>query len=364
MRIDGEIVDVGEEIELEKNKTHNIDVVVDRLVIKEGIRSRVIDSLETALDLADGYATIDVIDGEEIVFSEHHACPVCRFTIPTLEPRLFSFNAPFGACSECDGLGTKLIVDIDLVIPDDSKTLEEGAIVPWQPISSQYYPEMLRQFCEQFDIDQQVPFKKLPKKDRELILYGSGEKEFHFKYKNDFGNVRDTNLPFEGVINNISRRYHTTSSDYTRRVMGEYMTELPCPVCNGKRLSREALSVKIDALDIADVSDFSVGEALDFFDQLELSKNNQMIAEPIQKEISDRLSFLQNVGLDYLTLSRQAGTLSGGEAQRIRLATQIGSNLTGVMYVLDEPSIGLHKRVNNRLIDSLQTMRDLGNRSE
>ena len=361
MRIDGEMVDVGEEIELEKNKVHNIDVVVDRLVIKEGIRSRVIDSLETALELAEGYATIDVIDGEEIVFSEHHACPVCGFTIPTLEPRLFSFNAPFGACSECDGLGTKLIVDIDLVIPDDSKTLAEGAIVPWQPISSQYYPEMLRQFCEQFDIDQQVPFKKLPKAKRELILYGSGEKEFHFNYKNDFGNVRDSDMPFEGVINNISRRYHTTSSDYTRRVMGEYMTELPCPVCNGKRLNREALSVKIDALDIADVSDFSVGEALAFFDQLELSKNNQMIAEPIHKEISDRLNFLQNVGLDYLTLSRQAGTLSGGEAQRIRLATQIGSNLTGVMYVLDEPSIGLHQRDNNRLIDSLKTMRNLGN---
>ena len=361
MRIDGEMVDVGEEIELEKNKAHNIDVVVDRLVIKEGIRSRVIDSLETALELAEGYATIDVIDGEEIVFSEHHACPVCGFTIPTLEPRLFSFNAPFGACSECDGLGTKLIVDIDLVIPDDSKTLAEGAIVPWQPISSQYYPEMLRQFCEQFDIDQQVPFKKLPKAKRELILYGSGEKEFHFNYKNDFGNVRDSDMPFEGVINNISRRYHTTSSDYTRRVMGEYMTELPCPVCNGKRLNREALSVKIDALDIADVSDFSVGEALAFFDQLELSKNNQMIAEPIHKEISDRLNFLQNVGLDYLTLSRQAGTLSGGEAQRIRLATQIGSNLTGVMYVLDEPSIGLHQRDNNRLIDSLKTMRNLGN---
>ncbi|SHE27627.1 excinuclease ABC subunit A [Atopostipes suicloacalis DSM 15692] len=361
MRIDGEMVDVGEEIELEKNKAHNIDVVVDRLVIKEGIRSRVIDSLETALELAEGYATIDVIDGEEIVFSEHHACPVCGFTIPTLEPRLFSFNAPFGACSECDGLGTKLIVDIDLVIPDDSKTLAEGAIVPWQPISSQYYPEMLRQFCEQFDIDQQVPFKKLPKAKRELILYGSGEKEFHFNYKNDFGNVRDSDMPFEGVINNISRRYHTTSSDYTRRVMGEYMTELPCPVCNGKRLNREALSVKIDNLDIADVSDFSVGEALAFFDQLELSKSNQMIAKPIHKEISDRLNFLQNVGLDYLTLSRQAGTLSGGEAQRIRLATQIGSNLTGVMYVLDEPSIGLHQRDNNRLIDSLKTMRNLGN---
>lgn len=361
MRIDGEMVDVGEEIELEKNKMHNIDVVIDRLVIKEGIRSRVIDSLETALELAEGYATIDVIDGEEIVFSEHHACPVCGFTIPTLEPRLFSFNAPFGACGECDGLGTKLIVDVDLVIPDDSKTLEEGAIVPWQPISSQYYPEMLRQASEQFGIDMNVPFKELSKADQEIILYGSGDKEFRFKYTNDFGNVRDTDLPFEGVINNISRRYHTTSSDYTRRVMGEYMTELPCPVCNGKRLSREALSVKIDDLDIADVSDFSVGEALAFFDQLELSENNKMIAEPIHKEIADRLNFLQNVGLTYLTLSRQAGTLSGGEAQRIRLATQIGSNLTGVMYVLDEPSIGLHQRDNNRLIHSLQTMRDLGN---
>ncbi|HLR88387.1 MAG TPA: excinuclease ABC subunit UvrA [Atopostipes sp.] len=361
MRIDGEMVDVGEEIELEKNKMHNIDVVIDRLVIKEGIRSRVIDSLETALELAEGYATIDVIDGEEIVFSEHHACPVCGFTIPTLEPRLFSFNAPFGACGECDGLGTKLIVDVDLVIPDDSKTLEEGAIVPWQPISSQYYPEMLRQASEQFGIDMNVPFKELSKADQEIILYGSGDKEFRFKYTNDFGNVRDTDLPFEGVINNISRRYHTTSSDYTRRVMGEYMTELPCPVCNGKRLSREALSVKIDELDIADVSDFSVGEALAFFDQLELSENNKMIAEPIHKEIADRLNFLQNVGLTYLTLSRQAGTLSGGEAQRIRLATQIGSNLTGVMYVLDEPSIGLHQRDNNRLIHSLQTMRDLGN---
>lgn len=361
MRIDGEMVDVGEEIELEKNKMHNIDVVIDRLVIKEGIRSRVIDSLETALELAEGYATIDVIDGEEIVFSEHHACPVCGFTIPTLEPRLFSFNAPFGACGECDGLGTKLIVDVDLVIPDDSKTLEEGAIVPWQPISSQYYPEMLRQASEQFGIDMNVPFKELSNADQEIILYGSGDKEFRFKYTNDFGNVRDTDLPFEGVINNISRRYHTTSSDYTRRVMGEYMTELPCPVCNGKRLSREALSVKIDELDIADVSDFSVGEALAFFDQLELSENNKMIAEPIHKEIADRLNFLQNVGLTYLTLSRQAGTLSGGEAQRIRLATQIGSNLTGVMYVLDEPSIGLHQRDNNRLIHSLQTMRDLGN---
>lgn len=361
MRINGEMYDVGEEIELEKNKKHDIDVVIDRLVIKEGIRSRLVDSLETALELAEGYAKIDVIDGEEIVFSEHHACPVCDFTIPALEPRLFSFNAPYGACGKCDGLGTKLIVDIDLVIPDDSLTLEDGVIKPWQPISSEYYPEMLRQASEQFEIDMTVPFNELSKQDRDLILYGSGDREFHFSYKNNYGKVRDSVVPFEGVINNISRRYHSTSSDYTRRVMGEYMTELPCPVCDGKRLNREALSVKVGQLDIADISNFSVGEALAFFDQLTLSESNQMIAEPIHKEVSDRLNFLRNVGLDYLTLSRQAGTLSGGEAQRIRLATQIGSNLTGVMYVLDEPSIGLHQRDNNRLIDSLKTMRDLGN---
>ncbi len=361
VRVDGEMYDVGEEIELDRNKNHDIEVVVDRLVIKEGIRSRLIDSLETALELADGYATIDVIDGDEIVFSEHHACPLCGFTIPTLEPRLFSFNAPFGACAECDGLGTKLIVDIDLVIPDKSKTLEDGAIVPWQPISSQYYPEMLRQACEQFGIDMTIPFEDLPKKDQEIVLNGSGKKEFHFHYTNDFGNVRDTDLVFEGVLNNISRRYHTTSSDYTRRVMSEYMTELACPVCKGKRLNREALSVKVNQTDIAEVSDFSVGEALTFFAELNLSENNQTIAAPIHKEISDRLYFLKNVGLEYLTLSRKAGSLSGGEAQRIRLATQIGSNLTGVMYVLDEPSIGLHQRDNNRLIDSLLTMRDLGN---
>lgn len=361
VRVDGEMYDISEDIELNKNKNHDIDVVIDRLVIKEGIRSRLVDSLETALELADGYATIDVIDGEEIPFSEHHACPVCGFSIPALEPRLFSFNAPFGACDECDGLGTKLIVDMDLVIPDRTKTLEEGAIVPWEPISSKYYPEMLHQAADHFGIDMNTPFEELSKEDQDLILYGSGDREFHFHYKNDFGNVRDSDLPFEGVINNISRRHQTTSSDYTRRTMREYMTELPCPKCDGKRLSREALSVKVGYLDIAEVSDYSVEEALDFFETLDLSTSDTMIATPIKKEILDRLTFLRNVGLDYLTLSRQAGTLSGGEAQRIRLATQIGSNLTGVMYVLDEPSIGLHQRDNNRLIASLMEMRDLGN---
>ncbi len=361
VRVDGEMHDISEEFELNKNKMHDIDVVVDRLVVKDGIRSRLSDSLETALELADGYASVDVIDGEEMVFSEHYACPKCGFSIPKLEPRLFSFNAPFGACDACDGLGTKLIVDLDLVIPDRTKTLEEGAIVPWQPISSEYYPEMLKQAADHFGVDRHTPFEELPKKEQDLILYGSNGKEFRFHYKNNFGKVRDSKIPFEGVMTNIERRYHTTSSDYTRRVMREYMTELPCPKCDGKRLSREALSVKVAQYDIADLSDLSVGEALEFFETLELSVNNSTIAAPIRKEVLDRLVFLRNVGLDYLTLSRQAGTLSGGEAQRIRLATQIGSNLTGVMYVLDEPSIGLHQRDNNRLINSLLEMRDLGN---
>ncbi len=361
LRIDGEMYDISEEIELEQNKQHTIDVVIDRLVIKDDIRSRLSDSLETALTLTEGYVTVDVIDGEEMIFSEHHACPICGFSIPALEPRLFSFNAPFGACDLCDGLGRKLIVDLELVLPDPTKTLEEGAIVPWQPISSQYYPEMLSQACAHFGVDMNTPFEDLPKKDQDLVLYGSGNREFPFHYVNNFGNVRDSKIPFEGVVNNISRRYETTSSEYTRRAMREYMAELPCEKCGGKRLSEEALSVKINNLDIADVSNFSIGDALTFFDELTLTENEQIIASPIQKELSDRLTFLRDVGLSYLTLERQAGSLSGGEAQRIRLATQIGSNLTGVMYVLDEPSIGLHQRDNNRLIDSLKKMRDLGN---
>lgn len=361
LRIDGEMYDISEEIELEKNKQHTIDVVIDRLVIKKDIRSRLSDSLETALELTEGYVTIDVIDGEEMVFSEHHACPICGFSIPALEPRLFSFNAPFGACEVCDGLGRKLIVDLELVIPDPSMTLEEGVILPWQPISSKYYPEMLKQACEHFGIDMNTPFEDLPKKDQDLVLYGSAKREFPFNYVNNYGNVRDSKIPFEGVMNNIARRYDSTSSDYTRRAMREYMTELPCEKCGGKRLSPEALSVKIDGLDIADVSNFSIENALKFFEELSLSTNDQMIAEPIKKELFDRLTFLDDVGLSYLTLERQAGSLSGGEAQRIRLATQIGSNLTGVMYVLDEPSIGLHQRDNDRLIGSLKKMRDLGN---
>lgn len=361
LRVDGEVLDIGDEIELDKNKQHSIEVIIDRLVIKDGIRSRLFDSLEAAVNLAEGYVIADIIGEEEVLFSEHYACPLCGFTLPPLEPRLFSFNAPFGACSECDGLGTKLEVDVDLVIPDKHLSIDEGAIVPWQPISSNYYPQMLSQACDAFDIDTTVPFKELSKSKQNIVLNGSKSKKFHFHYKNDFGSVRDTMIPFEGVLNNISRRYHETSSDYTRNQMQQYMTELECHVCKGKRLNREALCVKVQDRDIGEVSGLSVENAYAFFEELELSSSERTIAAPIRKEIKDRLSFLRNVGLDYLTLSRKAGTLSGGEAQRIRLATQIGSNLSGVLYILDEPSIGLHQRDNNRLIDSLKKMRDLGN---
>lgn len=343
---------------------HNIDIVVDRLINKEGIRSRLFDSVEAALRLSDGYVVIDTMDGNELLFSEHYSCPECGFTVPELEPRLFSFNAPFGSCPTCDGLGIKLEVDIDLVIPDKSKTLREGALVPWNPISSNYYPTMLEQAMTQFGVDMDMPFEKLSKAEQDLALYGSGEREFHFHYINDFGGERNIDLPFEGVVNNINRRYHETNSDYTRNVMREYMNELKCNTCHGYRLNDQALCVRVggeEGPNIGQVSDLSIADHLELLETLRLSSNEQLIARPIIKEIHDRLSFLNNVGLNYLNLSRSAGTLSGGESQRIRLATQIGSNLSGVLYVLDEPSIGLHQRDNDRLIDSLKKMRDLGN---
>ncbi|MCM6821067.1 excinuclease ABC subunit UvrA [Pediococcus pentosaceus] len=361
VRVDDETMDVEEVPELDKNKVHTIDIVVDRVVVKEGIRSRLFDSFEAALRLSKGYATADVIGGEPILFSEHYSCPVCGFTVGELEPRLFSFNAPFGACPECDGLGIKLEVDEDLVIPDPSKTLREGAIAPWNPISSQYYPTLLEQAAKSFGIDMDTPFEDLPKADRQLVLYGSKGKKFHFHYENDFGGVRDVDSVFEGVMVNIDRRYHETNSDFTRDQMRLYMRELTCQTCQGYRLNRKALSVKIDGKHIAEISALPIDSAMEFFGNLNFSEQDTAVATPILKEIKDRLNFLRNVGLEYLTLSRSARTLSGGEAQRIRLATQIGSNLSGVLYILDEPSIGLHQRDNNRLISSLKKMRDLGN---
>lgn len=361
VEVDDETYDIDEVPELNKNQTHSVNIVVDRIVVKSGIRSRLFDSFEAALRLSDGYATADVIGGEKIAFSEQYACPICGFTVGELEPRLFSFNAPLGACPDCEGLGVKLEVDQDLVIPDRSLTLNEGAIIPWNPISSQYYPEMLAQFAKQTGIDMDTPFEKLSAKQQKMILFGNGEKPFHFHYENDFGGVRDVDVPFEGVINNVERRYKETNSDFTRDQMRKYMTELTCQTCGGYRLNPQALSVKVGDIHIGQISERPVSDEIPFFTKLNLSEQNETIAKPIIKEIIDRLTFLQNVGLDYLTLSRSARTLSGGEAQRIRLATQIGSNLSGVLYILDEPSIGLHQRDNDRLIASLKKMRDLGN---
>ncbi|ASF40401.1 excinuclease ABC subunit A [Halobacillus halophilus] len=361
LRVDGEMREISEEINLNKNKKHSIEVVVDRIVVKEGVEGRLSDSIETALKLGGGHTLVDVIGEEELSFSEHHACPICGFSVSELEPRMFSFNSPYGACNRCDGLGTQLEVDIDLVIPDWSLSLKEHAIAAWEPTSSQYYPQLLKSVADHYGIDMDVPIQDLPKEHMERILYGSGDEKVYFRYENDFGKVRENEIFFEGVIPNISRRYRETSSDFIREQMEKYMAQKPCPKCKGNRLNEEALAVLINGKHIGITTDYSVTEAKEFFDGLELTEKEETIARMILKEISERLSFLANVGLDYLTLSRSAGTLSGGEAQRIRLATQIGSALTGVLYVLDEPSIGLHQRDNDRLINTLKRMRDLDN---
>lgn len=361
VRVDGEMREVEEEIELEKNKKHSIEVVIDRIVVKDGVESRLADSLEAALKLGEGNVIIDVIGKEELLFSEHHACPHCGFSIGELEPRMFSFNSPFGACPTCDGIGYKQKVDVELVIPDPDLTLKEGAIAPWQPTSSQYYPQLLESVCRHYGIDMDVPVKDLPKEQLDKILHGSGKERIHFRYENDFGQIRENHIYFEGVLNNVERRYKETSSDFIREQMEKYMGEQKCTTCRGHRLKKEALAVKVNGLHISETADFSIVEAKTFFAELQLTEKERKIAALILREIQERLGFLNDVGLDYLTLSRSAGTLSGGEAQRIRLATQIGSRLTGVLYILDEPSIGLHQRDNDRLIKTLQNMRDIGN---
>ncbi|MFX0563321.1 MULTISPECIES: excinuclease ABC subunit UvrA [unclassified Bacillus (in: firmicutes)] len=361
VRVDGEMEDLSEEIELEKNKKHSIEVVIDRIVVKEGVAARLSDSLETALRLGEGRVMIDVIGQEELLFSEHHACPHCGFSIGELEPRMFSFNSPFGACPSCDGLGSKLEVDPELVIPNKDLTLRQHAIAPWEPQSSQYYPQLLEAVCTHYGIDMDIPVKDIPSHLFDKILYGSGSERIYFKYENDFGQVRENEIEFEGVLRNIERRYKETSSDYIREQMEKYMANQPCPTCKGYRLKKETLAVLINGKHIGEITDLSVSDALDLYGEIELSEKDLQIAQLILREIKERLSFLNNVGLDYLTLSRSAGTLSGGEAQRIRLATQIGSRLTGVLYILDEPSIGLHQRDNDRLIGTLKNMRDIGN---
>ncbi|KEK25363.1 excinuclease ABC subunit UvrA [Bacillus gaemokensis] len=361
VRVDGEMLDVSDEITLDKNKKHSIEVVIDRIVVKEGVASRLADSLESALKLGGGRVLIDVIGEEELLFSEHHACPHCGFSIGELEPRMFSFNSPFGACPSCDGLGSKLEVDLELVIPNWDLSLNGHAIAPWEPTSSQYYPQLLQSVCNHYGIDMDMPVKDIPKDLFDKVLYGSGEEKVYFRYVNDFGQVKESEILFEGVIPNIERRYRETSSDYIREQMEKYMAEQACPKCKGGRLKPESLAVFVGGKTIADVTKYSVQEVYDFFSNVELTEKQQKISHLIFREIKERVGFLINVGLDYLTLSRAAGTLSGGEAQRIRLATQIGSRLTGVLYILDEPSIGLHQRDNDRLIRTLQEMRDLGN---
>lgn len=361
LRVDGDIVDINDVPNLDKNKNHTIEVVVDRLVVKDGIETRLADSIETALELAEGNLTVDVIDGEELKFSENHACPICGFSIGELEPRMFSFNSPFGACPTCDGLGQKLTVDMDLVVPDKNKTLNEGAIEPWEPTSSDFYPTLLKRVCEVYKINMDKPFKKLTDRQKGILMNGSGDKEIEFTFTQRNGGTRKRKMIFEGVLPNINRRYHESPSEYTREMMSKYMTELPCETCHGKRLSKEALSVYVGGYNIGEVVQYSIKNALNYYENIELNEQDRAIANQILKEIISRLSFLNNVGLEYLTLNRSSGTLSGGEAQRIRLATQIGSRLTGVLYVLDEPSIGLHQRDNNRLINTLKEMRDLGN---
>lgn len=362
VRIDGEIFDAAELPELNKNQQHTIEIVVDRIIIKEGVRSRLFDSVETAVRFSQGYLIVDVIGSEPLYFNEHYTCPHCDFSVDELEPRLFSFNGPFGACPACDGLGARLRSDEDLIIPDPTLTLAQGAFAPWGKLGSGYYASMLEQFADAYGIPLDIPFEDLSTDQQEALKFGRPNFVYSFTFEPmNGGKKRTMDHVFEGVFNNVERRYNETGSDYMREVMRSYMHELQCPTCQGQRLNTKALSVKLGGKNIAQMTQLSIGKAKEYFDQLDFDAHDRVIALPILKEIQDRLTFLNNVGLDYLTLDRIAGSLSGGEAQRIRLATQIGSQLSGVLYILDEPSIGLHQRDNDRLVKSLLAMRDLGN---
>lgn len=361
VRVDGELRDLSESIELEKNKKHTIEVVVDRIVVKPDIEARLADSIETALNLSGGQILVDIIGQEELVFSSNFACPICGFSMEELTPRMFSFNTPYGACPECDGLGVEMIVDPELLVPDSDKSIEDGAFQAWAGGTSNYYPQFLKSVCRHYNIPEDVPVKKLSEEQMSKLLYGTGNQKVHFKYENDFGQRKEAYVTFEGIIPNLERRYRDTNSEGIREYIEGYMSSKPCDVCKGHRLKKESLAVTINDQNMAYVTSLSIGEASRFFDSLVLSEKERQIANLILKEINSRLGFLVNVGLEYLTLSRSAGTLSGGEAQRIRLATQIGSSLMGVLYILDEPSIGLHQRDNDRLISTLVHMRNLGN---
>ena len=364
IRVDGESYEVTDEIDLNKNKKHNIEVVVDRIVVKDGIESRLADSIETAVKLSDGLVIAQVVDGEEVMFSTKFACPEHGIGIEELSPRMFSFNAPFGACDVCNGLGESREVDPELVIPNKDLSIKQGAIAAWGNVSTSddtYYSKMVQSLAAHFNVSLDTPFKDLPEDFVQELLYGQNNIMVEFIFDSKFGGRREYKAPFEGVIVNLERRYRETNSDYSREKIEEYMAEIPCHKCKGNRLKKEVLSVLIGGKNIIEVTDLSVKELLSFVDNLHLSEKNQFIAHEILKEINERASFLRDVGLEYLTLSRKAGTLSGGEAQRIRLATQIGSALVGVLYVLDEPSIGLHQRDNEKLIGTLRHLTDIGN---
>ncbi|HDN79935.1 MAG TPA: excinuclease ABC subunit UvrA [Chloroflexi bacterium] len=377
VRVDGQLMELDEEIELDRYKLHTIEAVVDRLVIHhdedEDYRSRLADSVETALQFGNGIMVATVVDGDssrDILFSEHFACVECGISLPEIEPRTFSFNSPHGACPHCSGLGVIMEIDPDLVIPDKNLSLEEGAIRPWRRAgkdSSRYYMHLLRSVCEYYGIPMHVPVRELTKEQLDIILYGSRPSDLiSIHYRNRSGRLRSYETTYEGVIPNLQRRYLETESDYIRREIEQYMASRPCPACGGKRLRPEALAVTIDGKNIADITAMSVTQALKWVEYLQgpdspLTERERLIAHQILKELHNRLRFMVDVGLDYLTLDRRAATLSGGEAQRIRLATQIGSQLAGVLYILDEPSIGLHQRDNTRLINTLKNLRDLGN---
>ncbi|NEW08812.1 excinuclease ABC subunit UvrA [Paenibacillus sp. SYP-B3998] len=361
VRVNGETLDLSEKIELEKNKKHTIEVVVDRIVVKDDVHARLADSLETALKLANGRVIVDIIDQEELLFSQNLACPECGFSIEELAPRMFSFNSPFGACPECDGLGSQMIVDPELLVPDNKLTIEDGAFEAWAGSTSNYYPQFLAAVCEHYSIPRDLPVSELSSDHMKVILYGTGGEKIRFRYENDMGATKEALVPFEGIIRNLERRFKDTFSEGIREHIQTYMSTKPCPKCKGQRLKPETLAVTINGKNIAHATSLSIGEAEEWFKGLNLNEKELTISNLILKEIRARIGFLVNVGLDYLTMHRTAGTLSGGEAQRIRLATQIGSSLMGVLYILDEPSIGLHQRDNARLIQTLEHMRNLGN---
>jgi excinuclease ABC subunit A len=359
--IDGAPHDLAEEISLDKNRKHDIDIVVDRLVVKEGIQRRLADSLEIALHHAEGVVKVSMVDGETLLFSEALACIDCGISYPEMTPRMFSFNNPYGACPDCTGLGTRMYFDPDLVVPNPDLSIREGAIAPWEKRLSGWFHQTLEALAKAYDFDIRTPFKKLPARVRDIILKGSGKDKVEFWWEEDGGRKHFYYKEFEGVLNNLERRYRETESEQVREELERYMNVMPCPTCQGARLKKEALFVRVAGRNICDITALSINDALLFFDDLSLSKKDQEIARRILKEIRERLRFLVDVGLDYLSLDRTSGTLSGGEGQRIRLATQIGSSLVGVLYILDEPSIGLHQRDNARLLQTLKHLRDLGN---